>query len=231
MDLYSLSARLNLWPETLATVNGVQNPESFVELSRVIVPNTQGLFVPLDPRNDLESIMLAYRSGRTEEAVPVFVQSGDQRRGLLFFPGERLHPVERAYFLQILFRFPLPYGYLASGFGRRTHPLTGQSHFHTGVDIAAPAGTEVLAARGGTVTEIGFDSGYGNYLVLSHEGNYQTLYGHLRNVAVSLNQDAYSGMIIARVGSTGQSTGPHLHFEIRSRGSVKDPVPLLPPGN
>jgi murein DD-endopeptidase MepM/ murein hydrolase activator NlpD len=78
------------------------------------------------------------------------------------------------------------------------------------------------------VVEVGFDPVLGNMVVLSHEAGYETIYGHLSKIEVRLKQEIRSGMIIGRVGSTGYSTGPHLHFEIRRQGSSRDPEPLLP---
>jgi murein DD-endopeptidase MepM/ murein hydrolase activator NlpD len=101
---------------------------------------------------------------------------------------------------------------------------------HDGIDLAAPAGTEVYAAREGRVVESGVDAVLGQYIVIAHEGGWSTVYGHLSMRRVRLNDRAESGMIIGNVGSTGQSTGPHLHFEVRNRGEPRDPEPLIPRG-
>ena len=138
--------------------------------------------------------------------------------------------MERAYFLRILFRFPVRSGALSSGYGQRRDPFDGHPRFHGGIDIAAPAGIEVLAARGGEVLAAGTDPVLGNFVQLLHEGGYVTLYGHLALVRVALKQKVTSGMIIGAVGSTGQSTGPHLHFAIRRQGSSRDPLPLFAGG-
>ena len=76
-------------------------------------------------------------------------------------------------------------------------------------------------------TTVDYDSGLGNYIIVTHSGGYQTVYGHLSEIKVSLNQEVYSAMIIGRVGDTGYSTGPHLHFEIRKEGSSRDPMGLF----
>jgi len=113
----------------------------------------------------------------------------------------------------------------------RVDPFTRQIAFHSGIDLAAPWGTDVYAARSGRVAEVGRDDTYGNYILLDHAGGYQTLYGHLSRILVRLHQEVTSGMIIGKVGSSGMSTGPHLHFEIRFRGRPEDPAPLLPMGS
>jgi murein DD-endopeptidase MepM/ murein hydrolase activator NlpD len=224
-DLFFLSARFNLPYETLSTLNRVDNKNDFNALNTIIIPNLPGLFVAEEPENELEKIMISWRN--TEGLVPVAVLNGNNRASLYFYPGERFHSVERAYFLQILFRFPLPDGEITSRYGFRENPFSGHQEFHQGIDIAAPVGTDVLAAREGTVTTVDWDDGLGNYIIITHSGGYQTVYGHLSEVDVSLNQDVYSAMIIGKVGNTGYSTGPHLHFEIRKEGDSRDPMELF----
>ena len=102
-------------------------------------------------------------------------------------------------------------------------------HFHSGIDLAKPAGTPVLAAAGGLVTVARFDpNGYGNYLVLDAGHGLTTLYAHLQEFDVQLGEPVFKGYPIARVGSTGMSTGPHLHFEVRTDGRPVDPELFLP---
>jgi murein DD-endopeptidase MepM/ murein hydrolase activator NlpD len=101
-------------------------------------------------------------------------------------------------------------------------------HFHSGVDMAAPAGTPVHAAAAGVATVAWDPNGYGLYLVVQHGGGVSTLYGHLESTAVVSGDPVAAAAEIGRVGSTGLSTGPHLHFEVRRGGRPVDPVPLLP---
>jgi len=133
----------------------------------------------------------------------------------LFLSGGRFSPTERAFFLNTAFRYPLPAFHLTSGFGIRRNPVTGHIVFHEGLDLAAPEKTEVYACREGTVQEIGYNALYGNYVLLKHEGGWTSLYGHLSAVLTVLHKNLQSGSLLGRVGSTGQSTGPHLHFELR----------------
>ncbi len=102
-----------------------------------------------------------------------------------------------------------------SSFGWRTHPITGSRRFHSGVDIGAPMGAPVVAAGSGTIVSAGWFGGYGKAIVIQHNGIQQTLYGHLSEVFVQPGQRIEQGTVIGRVGSTGNSTGPHLHFETR----------------
>jgi murein DD-endopeptidase MepM/ murein hydrolase activator NlpD len=135
--------------------------------------------------------------------------------------------VERSFFLNVLFRFPLPTGVVSSGFGMRISPFSHKEHFHNGIDIAAPAGTEVFAAAAGKVSAAGADAVLGNYVVLVHRGNFSTIYGHLLERRINAGQNVGAGDIIGTVGSTGMSTGPHLHFEIRNAGEPWNPSEIF----
>jgi len=222
-DLLSLAARLNLPYETIATLNGLDRIREFLPGERVLVPSSPGLFVPERPSSDLD-YLISYRGRPAGGAFDAGL------RRLLFIPGARFNPEERALFLGLLFRFPLPAGRMTSGFGLRTSPISGKLSSHAGIDLAAPSGTDVYAAREGIVKEAGVDATLGQYLVIEHEGGWSTVYGHLLARRARLNDRVESGMIIGSVGSTGLSTGPHLHFEVRNRGEPRDPEPLIPRG-
>jgi murein DD-endopeptidase MepM/ murein hydrolase activator NlpD len=118
-------------------------------------------------------------------------------------------------------------GTITSPFGWRSNPFGGSPEFHQGLDIAAPQGTTVTAAAGGTVIMAQWYGGYGNYILIDHGGGYSTGYGHLSAMYVSSGQSVQRGQAIGAVGSTGQSTGPHLHFEVRIAGKPVDPAPRL----
>jgi murein DD-endopeptidase MepM/ murein hydrolase activator NlpD len=118
-------------------------------------------------------------------------------------------------------------GTITSPFGWRSNPFGGSPEFHQGLDIAAPSGTTVTAAAGGTVIMAQWYGGYGNYVLIDHGGGYSTGYGHLSAIYVSNGQNVQRGQAVGAVGSTGQSTGPHLHFEVRIAGKPVDPAPRL----
>ncbi|HOV64204.1 MAG TPA: M23 family metallopeptidase [Spirochaetia bacterium] len=226
-SLFSLASRCNLPYESIALLNRINRPGLIAEGTFLLIPNTPGIFVAALPNTDLEYLITSWRTAK-ENSVKVKVLRNGIEEEFTFLPGERFHPIERAFFLGILFRFPIPKGKISSYFGIRKNPFTGNHGFHNGIDISAPLGTEVIAAREGTVKTVGYDAVYGNYVILKHENDYETLYGHLSESLVQLNQQVNSGMILGKVGSTGLSTGPHLHFEIRRLGESKDPIPLLP---
>jgi murein DD-endopeptidase MepM/ murein hydrolase activator NlpD len=225
LDLFSLAARLNLPYETLATLNRMDRARPLSPGERILVPSAPGLFVSESPASDLD-LVLSYRAGSGGERLSL--RSGGVTSAFRFYRGERFNPEERALYLGLLFRFPLPTGKVTSGFGARVNPVTGQEAIHHGVDLAAPMGTDVYAARDGKVVASGLDPVLGEYIIIAHEGGWQTVYGHLSRRLVRLNDTVDSGMIIGNVGSTGQSTGPHLHFEVRNHGAAQDPEALIP---
>jgi murein DD-endopeptidase MepM/ murein hydrolase activator NlpD len=123
-------------------------------------------------------------------------------------------------------------GVKTSDFGPRINPVTGEDGLHSGVDFAAPGGAPISAAAAGTVIQAGWYGGYGNFTCLSH-GTYQgqglsTCYAHQSEILVSAGQAVQAGELIGRVGTTGNSTGDHLHFEVRLDGTPTDPLPWLP---
>jgi len=119
-------------------------------------------------------------------------------------------------------------GPMVSGFGYRIHPILGINRFHSGIDIGAPQGAQVIAAAGGEVIQAGYFGGYGYSVMLYHGGGYATWYAHLSSINVSMGQMVERGKLVGLVGSTGWSTGPHLHFEIRINGAAQNPMEYLP---
>ena len=118
---------------------------------------------------------------------------------------------------------PLIRGALTSGFGMRTHPLLGGVRMHSGIDLAAPTGSPILATSDGVVGQAGWKGRYGLFVALEHTGGLETRYGHMSQLAVTSGQAVRKGDVIGYVGSTGRSTGPHLHYEMRVNG-----VPVRP---
>ncbi len=127
--------------------------------------------------------------------------------------------------INIGFEYKTPlYGVITSKFGYRDHPIINDASFHTGLDIAAKKGTAIGAFADGTVLEAGRNSTYGNYLLIEHTGGIRSFYGHNSKLSVKKGQKVKIGQKIAEVGSTGMSTGPHLHFEVRKGTTRLDPA-------
>jgi len=125
------------------------------------------------------------------------------------------------------FAFPIPGAPITSPYGPRIDPIAGYEGFHPGVDFGAPMGTQIHAAGAGIVVFAGEESGYGNFTCINHGNNLATCYGHQSAILVQVGQQVTRGEVIGLVGSTGYSTGPHLHFEVRIDGKVTDPMPWL----
>ena len=124
--------------------------------------------------------------------------------------------------------WPVPgYTRLTSLYGMRVHPITGAYKLHTGIDISAPLGTSFIAAANGIVTKATYNTAYGNMVIIDHGGGVQTLYAHGDEILVQLGQTVSAGTEVLKVGSTGYSTGPHAHFEIRINGQTVNPLNYL----
>jgi murein DD-endopeptidase MepM/ murein hydrolase activator NlpD len=119
---------------------------------------------------------------------------------------------------------PVTSGWLSSKFGKRADPITGKHEYHKGVDFATEAGADVISVGDGIVTWSGKRSGYGNLVEISHGNGYSTRYGHNRKLLVGIGDTVKKGQLIAEVGSTGRSTGPHVHFEVLHNGQAVNPA-------
>ncbi|HVS76708.1 MAG TPA: M23 family metallopeptidase [Steroidobacteraceae bacterium] len=128
--------------------------------------------------------------------------------------GQEIHPEGR----------PISTGYVSSGFGERVDPFTGGGEFHEGIDFAAPAGTRIRAVAAGIVTWAGPRGGYGNMVQIDHGNGYATRYGHSERVLVHVGETVKRGDVVALVGDTGRSTGPHVHFEVLRNGHEVNPA-------
>ena len=126
--------------------------------------------------------------------------------------------------------WPVPgYSRITSPFGMRTHPFTGVYKLHTGTDIGAPIGTNFIAANSGVVIKAGWNNAYGNMVIVDHGGGVSTLYAHGSEILVTVGQTVQKGDPVLKVGSTGYSTGPHAHFEVRINGEYVDPMNFVKP--
>jgi murein DD-endopeptidase MepM/ murein hydrolase activator NlpD len=224
--LFGIAARISVPYSAVATLNRMNGTDLGSAGRQLLLPSIPGIFVPLVPGTDLEVIMHDLR--HEQQAQVVTVTNDSTTTVFRFYPGEDFLSEERSTFLGLLFRAPLRVMTVSSPFGPRNHPVTGVWGFHAGVDLPAPRGTPVMAARSGVVVETGHDATMGNYVLLDHSGGFTTFYAHLNTVAVSLMDSVRSGMIIGTVGNTGITTGSHLHFEIRQDNDPRDPMKLLP---
>ena len=222
--LLSIAARCNIPYAALASLNRFSHAEDLSGGNVLLIPSMPGIFVPETPVTDLERLIY---SAREQDAVVLAIPRNGKTERFRFIPGDDFSPTERVYFLNKGFHFPLKFFEVSSSYGPRINPVTGRPGIHGGVDLVAPAGSEVYSIKNGIVLDLGVDAVLGKYVIIGHENNLVSLYGHLSSINTSLRAEVQSGSLIARVGSTGQSTGPHLHFELRQDGRSRDPSSLL----
>lgn len=166
------------------------------------------------------------------EAEGEGIAASDQRFRALFSSWTAMDrtgstlPTERPT-VSIPSRMPLMGSVLTSSFGMRTHPVLGGMRRHSGIDLAAPTGTPVYATADGVVSRADWYSSYGLYISLEHGASLQTRYAHLSRLAVAAGDTVKKGDLIGYVGSTGRSTGPHLHYEVRVDGVAVNPIPYM----
>ena len=229
-SIFALAARLMIPYATLATLNRLSGPSP--PSGEILVPSQPGLFVYLEPSGSLERTVRdrLLEHGEIESgaaSVDLTVPYGDERHRVRFFPGTDFAPQERDTFFRVRFRNPLPDGTISSRYGYRTHPFTGLWSFHEGIDLAADFGTPVRTAARGQVRSIDRDPWLGLTVTVDHGNGYSSVYAHLQESVVRVGQSIEEGATIGFVGSTGLSTGPHLHFELRYRGDSKNPEQYL----
>lgn len=166
-------------------------------------------------------------------SIPDFMKTLDNLEKQLERKGPRLHALESLMMDRQLQAevspagWPTRGGWISSGFGPRLDPFTGRPEFHEGVDIAAPKGTPIYAMAAGVVSYAGLDGGYGKMVQINDGNGLSTRYGHTSKILVKVGERVNKGQEIALVGSTGYSTGPHVHFEVLRRDHEVNPMPYL----
>ena len=212
---------------TLLSVNNIDNARRISAGQVLRVPSSDGLLYTVKKNETLAGIAAAHKvtvtalldaNDLTQESLSV----GQK----LFIPGAALSSFELRKALGELFIYPI-HGRLTSPFGYRSDPFTGARSFHSGIDLAAPTGTSVKATLDGKIAETGFNRIFGNYIIITHDRGYQSLYGHLSAVYVKRGQYVTQGTVVGAVGNTGYSTGPHLHLSIYKNGNLINPFSVL----
>jgi murein DD-endopeptidase MepM/ murein hydrolase activator NlpD len=222
--LFSISARCNILIETIATLNHIGSTTEDISNKEILLPSVDGIFVSNNPSSPFEEILKknCFKSDNTL-CYNLIVE----KEQFTFFPGLRVGATERYFFLDSSLKMPLRESVLTSDFGMRVSPITGKNKFHSGVDLASAEGTEVFACGHGVVKKTGWDNVYGNYVIVEHSSNRSSFYAHLSKILAKKDEIVSSQTCIGRVGSTGASTGPHLHFEIRKNNSKINPFSEL----
>jgi len=210
-DIWTIVAKTSLNIDTIATLNQIDFIGMIGEESVIYFPDTLGVFFDTNTTDKKE---IAEIYSIKEKDIQLVEDPLDSQHSLFFAPEITLSFLERTYLTGVVFYAPLM-GVETSKFGPRVDPFINKMTFHGGIDIAAAEGKNVHTARWGKVIYADKSNGYGNLVVIQHELGYYTLYGHLGEVAMEEGQDVESGQVIGTVGTTGRTTGPHLHFEIQ----------------
>jgi len=224
-DIWTIIAKTSLNIDTIATLNRYDFIGMVQEGKKVFLPDTLGIFFD---SNTYEKHELAVRYSVKEEDILLIEDPLNKENTLYFLPETELSFLERTYIRGVVFHAPLM-GVQTSGYGERIDPFVNEMTFHGGVDISSKEGKVVRASRGGKIFYADVSNGYGNLVILQHELGYYTLYGHLQEISVEKDEIVETGQAIGKVGMTGRTTGPHLHFEIRRYNQQLNPenIPLF----
>ena len=214
---------------TLISVNDIGNVRQLGAGQKLKIPSIDGIIYTVKAGDTLEKIATSNNiklenildvNELTTETLTV----GQQ----LFLPGVGLDQKTLQSRMGELFILPISASFRwSSPYGWRADPFTGVQSFHTGTDMACPEGTPILAAMSGKISEVGNNRTYGNYIIINHGNGYQTVYAHMSKTIAKKGQWVTQGTKIGLVGSTGYSTGPHLHFMVYKNGNRIDPMTVL----
>jgi murein DD-endopeptidase MepM/ murein hydrolase activator NlpD len=218
-------AGLNL--DTLISFNRIKDARRVPVGAELKLPNQNGILYTVRRGDSLSSIAHQYSVSTDALADVNNLESATIHPGQeLFIPGARMKQFELKKILGELFIYPAS-GRLTSSFGMRNDPFTGVRRFHNGIDLAAPPGTPIYAAMAGKIAKVGVHPTYGKYIIISHPSGYQTWYAHLQRPLAQQGKNVAQGELIGEMGSTGYSTGPHLHFSVFKDGAPVDPLQFL----
>ncbi len=225
-----IADNFNITQDTIISVNNIRQSRLLQIGQYLKIPSMPGIIYTVRKNGEtIESIAKKYdisadkasRINKVEKEVKL------NAGATLFLPDAYLDWVTRQEINGDLFHKPIRARYwLSSYYGWRSSPFNGKRSYHSGVDMACPQGTNVYAALVGTVTSTGFNNVYGNYVIVTHHSGYKTLYGHLSAILVTRGKVVDTNTRIGKVGSTGMSTGPHLHFTVYKNGKTVDPMAL-----
>jgi murein DD-endopeptidase MepM/ murein hydrolase activator NlpD len=225
-----IADKVGITQDTIISVNNIRSSRLLQIGTYLKIPSMPGILYTVRTNGETaDSIAQKYNVDAAKCAkVNHLSQTTSLDAGAtLFVPDAQLDWVMRQEINGDLFIKPLrTRWYLSSYFGWRNSPFTGLRSYHNGVDMACPQGTSIYAALDGTVTSTGYSETYGNYVIISHHSGYKTLYGHMSVILAVSGQHVTTSTRIGRVGSTGMSTGPHLHFTVFKNGKTVNPMNL-----
>jgi murein DD-endopeptidase MepM/ murein hydrolase activator NlpD len=225
--LSGIAEDFNVSLDTVVSFNGVKNARTLQPGKILKIPSMSGILYSAKAGDSAAKVAAAngVSADRVIEANGLLSDALESGRSL-FLPDAKLASFTLREISGDLFGWPAR-GWISSWYGWRSDPFTGSRVFHNGIDIGVDTGTPVRAAMDGVVSETGYNSSFGNYIVLSHHAGWQSLYGHLQSVSVKAGQRLVPGQRIGYSGNTGYSTGPHLHFSVFKNGRTVNPYNVL----
>lgn len=215
---------------TIIAMNNIKNVRALYSGQKLRIPNMDGLVHSVEATDTLDSIAAKYGASVDDIVDVNDLTSGDILAGQeLFVPGARLDEASLKKAMGEVFICPLKKNVyrITSRFGPRADPFTGVASRHGGLDMACVEGTPIYAAKSGKITKIGFSSIFGNYVIIDHLDGYQSLYAHMSRTIAKQKMIVSQGDTIGLVGSTGYSTGSHLHFQVYKDSKLVDPETLF----
>ncbi len=225
-----IAENFGITEDTIISVNNIRSSRLLQIGTYLKIPSTPGiLYTVRKDGENADSIAQKYKidSAKLCAVNKVAVEDSLKAGTMLFLPDAHLDWVTRQEINGDLFKKPIrARWYLSSAFGWRKSPFTGVRSYHGGVDMACSQGTKIYSAMEGKVTATGFNNTYGNYVIVTHHSGYKTLYGHMSAIAAVKGQYVTQSSVIGYVGSTGLSTGPHLHFTVFKNGKQINPQNL-----
>lgn len=218
--------------DTIISVNNIKQSRLIQPGQYLKIPSMPGIVYTVKKDGETpETIAAKYEVNSEKCALVNMLEPGSELSAgtSLFIPDAELDWATRQEINGDLFHKPLRARYwLSSPYGWRDSPFsTGKRTFHSGVDMAIGAGTPIYAALDGKVVAAGFNATYGNYVIIEHHSGYRSLYGHMSKIACKKGNFVYTSTVIGYVGSTGMSTGPHLHFTVYKNGKTINPMTVL----
>ena len=212
--------------DAMLTVNNLDNPHMIHPGQTLKVPNMVGIMYTMKEGETLSDVAERYDLDVKEIMRINRLRGPVLNSKQIFLPNVSLSLSEMMNELGKSFLRPVP-GEIISGYGYRSDPFTGRRRMHTGFDFQAWTGQPIRVCKSGEVVYSGWKGGYGNCVIVRHDDEFSTLYGHCSQLLVTVGQHVNAGQVIAKVGSTGRSTGPHLHFEVRRYGRPVNPHSVM----
>lgn len=224
-----IAARFDISQDAIISLNKIKNTRTLQIGQLLKIPSIDGILYTVKDRDTISGIAKTYKINEADIVSVNQIKDDVLPKGfVLFLPNAKLDWMTIQEINGDMFVCPIHGKYrISSRYGWRSDPFTRNRSFHNGIDMATHRGTPVFAALAGVVVSTGYSPVYGNHVIIRHHSGYKTLYGHLNSIFTSANRYVNTATQIGTVGSTGRSTGPHLHFTVYKNGATINPFTVL----